>query len=250
MTTPAFRGRILFADDEPDVRSAISRLLQIQGFTCTCVASGEEVLEQLRREEFDALISDIRMPGNDGLSLIESIPQIVAGLPVVLLTGAPTVETAARSLRLPVVAYLTKPADFNELVRILDEAILQHRAFRAMRAEQRHLKDWENELESILRQHRSAAMQADGSMLHYLELTIRHIILILAELEQATRAIEHSSPKVQTSQLFDREIALRRTVDVLRRTKQSFKSKELAELRMELERLLDPKKPTEEPAGN
>jgi DNA-binding response OmpR family regulator len=237
MTNPATRGHILFADDEPDVRSAISRLLHSKGFACTSVASGGEVLEELRTREFDALISDIRMPGNDGLSLIESITHLVAGLPIILLTGAPTVETAARSLRLPVVAYLTKPADFDELVRILDEAILNHRAFRAMRAEQRHLKDWENELEAILRRHRTTGAQPDGSLVHYLELTLRHIIRTLAELEQTARSIEHSSTNSQSA-LFDREIALRRTVDILRRTKQSFKSKELAALRKDLEQLL------------
>jgi len=249
MTNPATRGHILFADDEPDVRSTITRLLQSKGFACTSVASGSEVLEQLRTREFDALISDIRMPGNDGLSLIESVPQLVAGLPVVLLTGAPTVETAARSLRLPVVAYLTKPADFNELIRILDEAILKHRAFRALRAEQRHLKDWENELDAILQQHRTSGPRPEGTMIHYLELTLRHIIHILAELEQTARSIEHSTANSQTA-LFDREIALRRTVDVLRRTKQSFKSKELAELRKDLEQLLERNDAAGEQTGN
>ena len=248
MTTPATRGHILFADDEPDVRSAISRLLQHQGFACTCVASGGEVLEQLRRQEFDALISDIRMPGNHGLSLVESIHQIVAGLPVVLLTGAPTVETAARSLRLSVVAYLTKPADCNDLVCILDEAVLKYRAFRALRAEQRHLKDWEHELEAIIAQCDTPGVQPNGSMSHYLELTLRHVIRVLGELEQAARANEKSSD--QAAQLFDRELALRRTVDVLRRTKQSFKSKELAVLRKELEQLLEQTPPDEKPEGN
>jgi CheY-like chemotaxis protein len=248
MTNPATRGHILFADDEPDVRSAISRLLHAQGFACTCVASGGEVLEQLRRQEFDALVSDIRMPGNDGLSLVESIHQIATGLPVVLLTGAPTVETAARSLRLSVVAYLTKPADGNDLVCILDEAILKYRAFRAMRAEQRHLKDWERELEAIIAQCDTPGLRPDGSMSHYLELTLRHVIRVLVELERTTLATEKSSE--HDAQLFDREIALRRTIDVLRRTKQSFKSKELAELRKELEQLLEHNPPAEKPAGN
>ena len=248
MTNPATRGHILFADDEPDIRSAISRLLQSKGFDCTSVASGGEVIEALRTREFDALISDIRMPGNDGLTLIESISHLVAGLPIVLLTGAPTVETAARSLRLPVVAYLTKPADLDELVRILDEAILNHRAFRAMRAEQRHLKDWEHELEAIIKRSHTPGVQPNGSMSHYLGITLRHVIRVLVELELTARTAEKSSDR--TAQLFDREIALRRTVDVLRRTKQSFKSKELAELRKDLEQLLEQNPPDETPEGN
>jgi len=249
MTSPVSRGHILFADDEAEVRSTLSRLLRAKGFACTSVASGDEVLEQLRTQEFDALISDIRMPGNDGLSLIESIPQLVEGIPVILLTGMPTIETAAKSLRLSVVAYLTKPADCDELVRILDDAILKHRAFRAMRAEQRHLKDWERELGAILQQQRSTGLHPEGPMIHYLEITLRHIIHTLSELERAAHSIEHNSAGSQAA-LFDREIALRRTVDVLRRTKQSFKSKELAELRKELEHLLGLGNTTEDSATN
>lgn len=232
------RGHILIADDEALVRDSVASLLRSRGFTCTCVASGDEVLELLGSQEFDALISDLQMPGNCGLSLFERIAQLAAGLPVILLTGKPTIETAARSLRLPVVAYLTKPPDFEELIRILDESILELRAFRAMQAGRRHLLDWERELQLVLQQQRTAGSLPEGPMTHYLRLTLRHVILVLSELEQATRALEGGSGDHQTLQLLDREAALRRAVDVLRRTKQNFKSKELGELRQELERLL------------
>jgi YesN/AraC family two-component response regulator len=237
-TAPGTRGRLLIADDEAIVRSSLSRVLTSFGYTCTCVASGHEALEQLRQQEFDTLISDLRMPGNEGLSMLESVPQLADSLPIVVLTGQPTVETAARSLRLPVVGYLTKPPDFDELTHILDEAILKLRARRAMQAGRRHLLDWERELDSILQQYRNAGPSADGSMSHYLQLSLRHVILVLSELEQAARALESTNGEVRTQQLLDREVALRRAVDVLRRTKQSFKSKELAELREELEHLL------------
>ena len=251
MTNPATRGHILFADDEPDVRSAISRLLHAQGFACTCVASGAEVIEQLRQRDFDALISDLEMPGNDRLSLIESVPQFAAGLPVVVLTGKPSVETAARSVRLPVVAYLTKPPDFAELAEILDEAIFEYRAFRAIRAGHRRLRDWEAELAGILEHYRATAHEPDSRVGHYLRLSLRHAILVLSELEQAARALENSTEDRQSAlHHLDREVALRRAVDVLRRTKQNFKSKELAELRLELERVIAQGEPSEAPAEN
>jgi CheY-like chemotaxis protein len=235
---PASRGRILIADDDQQVCKATSDSLQRRGFVCTCVASGAEVVACLRIGEYDALISDLLMPGNDGLSLIETVPQLAAGLPIVLLTGAPTVETAAGSLRLPVVAYLTKPTDFSALATILDAAILKHRAFRSMQIGRRHLVNWEHEIDAVLEQYRTPGPQPDGPMSHYLRLTLRHVILVLAELEQATRAMENGYGENHSSRLLDREVALRRAVDVLRRTKQSFKSKELADLRKELEQLL------------
>ncbi len=237
-TEPGSRGRLLVADDEAVVRSSLERVLCSLGFACTCVASGQEALAQLGIQEFDALISDLRMPGNDGVSMLEHVSRLADGLPIVVLTGQPSVETAARALRLPVVAYLMKPPDFEELTQILDDAILKLRTRRAVRAGQRHLRDWERELDAIVNQYRHTGPSADGSMSHYLQLSLRHVILVLSELEQAASALESAQRDGQAQQLLDREVALRRAVDVLRRTKQSFKSKELADLRKEVEQLL------------
>ncbi|MFT3831019.1 MAG: response regulator [Opitutaceae bacterium] len=237
-TEPGSRGRLLVADDEAVVRSSLSRVLQSYGYACTCVASGQEALEQLRQNEFDALLSDLCMPGNDGVSMFERVSQLADGLPIVVLTGQPTIETAARALRLPVVGYLTKPPDFDELTQILDDAILKLRTRRAVQAGRRHLHDWQQDLDAVLQRHRHAGPSADGSMSHYLQLSLRHIILVLSELEQAARTLEGTNHDNRAQQLLDREVALRRAVDVLRRTKQSFKSKELADLRKELEQLL------------
>lgn len=234
------RGRILIADDEHVVLSTLSGLLEVRGFACTCVRSGTEVVAQLRAGEFDVLISDLHMPGNEGLSLIEEVPALVAGLPVVVLTGNPTVETAARAIRLPVVAYLTKPPNFDELATILDEAVLGFRAYRAMQASRRQLHNWSHDLDRLLQQVRAQPRTSAGSMGSYLRVTLQHVIGVLTELEQATHTLESSVSTAQALQEIDREAALRRTVDVLRRTKQNFKSKELAELRKELERLISP----------
>jgi CheY-like chemotaxis protein len=236
---PSSRGHILFADDEPLIRASLSGLLRAKGFTCTCVAHGDEVLALLSQQEFDALISDLHMPGNDGLSLIKSVALHLPGLPIVLLTGNPTVETAARSVRLPVAAYLTKPMDFDELNEVLEKSIAEYRALRAMQAGRRRLNDWEAELERILVQHRVPASLPGGSMGSYLRLTLRHVILVLSDLESAIQHLEQQPGTPQALQNLDRDAALRRAVEVLRRTKQSFKSRELAELRKELEQLLN-----------
>ena len=122
-SAPVSRGLILFADDERIVRDGLGGLLERQGFHCLGAATAEEAAEMLRATEFDVMISDIHMPGNAGLELIATVPQIDAGLPVILLTGRPTVATAARSVRLAVAAYLTKPPDTVELCQILDDVI-------------------------------------------------------------------------------------------------------------------------------
>src|ERR1700759_4145454 len=103
---PASRGTLLLADDDETIRTGLSELLRRHGFECEVAANGTDALAKLRETSFEALLSDMHMPGNVGLELIENVPQIAAGLPVILLTGRPSVASAARSLRLSVTAYL------------------------------------------------------------------------------------------------------------------------------------------------
>ena len=239
-TASSSRGLILFADDDSPVREGLSELLRRSGFEVTGVGSAAEALDRLKKSEFDALISDIHMPGNSGLELIADVPQIAAGLPVILLTGRPSIDTAARSVRLAVTAYLTKPPDLPELSHILDQAIASYRGFRAMQAGRIRLHAWEKELDGVEQLLRRAPLtQAGGPMGSYLRLTLRQVMLMLADLEQATKVLEQQGPALSaTLTQIDHAAALRHTVDVLERTKQNFKSKDLAELRKQLEALL------------
>jgi CheY-like chemotaxis protein len=239
-TEKSSRGRLLFADDDTVVRDGLSELLRRAGFIVTGVSSGAEALAQLKEVEFDALISDIHMPGNSGLELIAGVPQVTAGLPVILLTGRPSVETAARSVRLAVTAYLTKPPDLVEVGKILDQAIADYRGFKAMRSGRARLQEWEAEIDRIEQMLRQAPLaQAGGPMGSYLRLTLRQVILMLSDLEEATGVLEQAPPASTTTLTqIDHAAALRHTVEVLERTKQNFKSRDLAELRKQLEALL------------
>lgn len=231
------RGNLLIADDEEFVRHGLSELLRRSDFTCVVAESGASALEKLKTQTFDALISDIHMPGNAGLELILQVRVMAPALPVVLLTGRPSVETAARSVRLPVTAYLTKPPNMDELESILDAAIADYRGFRALQSGRARLQAWELELQELEQTFRAAASGSEhgGPMGHYLRVTLRQVILMLSDLEQAAGALERQGAAATT---IDHEAALRRTVEVLERTKQNFKSKELAELRKQIEQLL------------
>ena len=237
-TITATRGTLLIADDEEFIRHGLSELLRRDGFSCVVADSAPDAIGKLRGGEFDAMISDIHMPGNAGLEMVAQVRTIAAALPIVLLTGRATVESAARSGRLPVTAYLTKPPDMDELVKILDAAIEDYRGFRALESGRARLVAWEKELEEIERTLRATAGRSGsgGPMGHYLRLTLRQVILMLSDLEQATASFERAGAGTKT---VEHEAALRRTVDVLERTKQNFKSRELAELRKQIEQLLE-----------
>lgn len=232
---PDSRGRVLIADDDPQMLSALERLLQRAGFEVVAASDGGSTAALLKESDFDVLISDINMPGNAGLELIAGLPKIVAGLPVILLTGSPSIETAARSVSLSVRAYLTKPADTAELCRLLDEAVEDRRAFRAMGLERDRLAAWQKELESIETLLKTRGPNAGSPMAGYLKVSLRNVILILSDMERTASSLEQRGGSASQT---DHMSALRRTVDVLQRTKQSFKSRELADLRRQLEDLL------------
>jgi DNA-binding response OmpR family regulator len=232
-------GRILFADDDEPMRSSLGKCLMRMGFECDFASSGDQVIELLRSKEYDVLLSDINMPGNAGLELLESIPAVTEGLPVILLTGEPTVATASRSVRLRVMAYLTKPPDLEELCGLLRVAVEECRDTRLLKDSRRRIQDWDREIERLqvlLRQAPAADRQA--TMQSYVRLTLRNLVVGLIELEHL---MIHDGERLGTDVAVEKQAllnSLRKTIGVLQKTKDHFKSKELGELRKELENLL------------
>ena len=232
-------GRVLFADDDEPTRSSLGKCLARAGFECDFAGSGQQVIERLRSQTYDVLLSDINMPGNDDLELIEKLASVSEGLPVILLTGEPSVATAARSVRLRVTAYLTKPPDVEELCRLLQAAVGESRNLRVLKESRQRIQDWDCEIErlqQLLQQAPAADRQA--AMQGYVRLTLRNLVVGLIELEHL---LIHDGERlgtdaaVQTQELSN---AVRKTIGVLQKTKDHFKSKELGELRKELESLL------------
>lgn len=231
------RGRVLLVDDDESVRLSVSELLRRRGFEVEVAASGPAALALLQAAPFEAIVADIQMPGNAGLELVETATRAFPGLPTILLTGRPSVETAARSVRLAVVAYLLKPPDLEELSQILDEAIARFRALGAIQAHRARLRQWDRELAALEEAlHDRLGETETESRKGFFLVSLRQILLVLADLEKSVRAIEADRP--ETLGQVDHVAALRHTVQVLQRTKQNFKSKDLADLRKSLEGLL------------
>lgn len=233
------RGRILIADDDEAFRLATRLFLRQQNFQCEVAPDAVVALEMLRGSDFDLLISDINMPGNVGLELVEKLPNVAAALPVILLTGHPSIQSAARSVRLQVVAYLVKPCEAEELLSIAEQAIANYRAFRAVSANRQRLETWARDLlqiEEVLRN--SPGETAAAPTEAYLNLTLRNLLSVLVDLKQFTEALAHEPGKDGILERVTLHRAVQDTIEVLEKTKQSFKSKELGELRRRLENLL------------
>jgi DNA-binding NtrC family response regulator len=124
------QGRILVADDETTFLETTADLLRDEGFECDATADAYMAREMLCQKEYDLLIADIRMPGNLKLELIQGLQEIAAGLPAILVTGYPALDTAILSTRFSVAGYLLKPLDFDELLKLAHEAITRYQAVR------------------------------------------------------------------------------------------------------------------------
>lgn len=232
-------GRILVADDDEFFGKFLHEYLTRCGYRCTRATSAATAVEELGVSEFDLLLADIHMPGNAQLELIENLPQIVAGLPVVLITGRPTVETAARSVRLAVAAYLVKPLNLEELCKVVSQSISNYRHVRSVVATRDRLQEWSLDLERIEQLLRQGPAEPNQSPLSsWMAITLRNVLLGLLDIKHlaSTMAILPGTEQaVDQAELLG---MLNKTVTVLESTRRHFKSKDLGDLRKELEEVL------------
>jgi EAL domain-containing protein (putative c-di-GMP-specific phosphodiesterase class I) len=121
------RGRILLADDDLMLLRGLHRFLAGVGYEIVTACDGTEAARCVCGGEFDAVVSDISMPGMSGLELLQAVRERNLDVPILLLTGAPAVETAIAALEYGAFQYLTKPVEPEQLERAIEKAVLFHR---------------------------------------------------------------------------------------------------------------------------
>ena len=121
------RGRVLIADDEPMLLRGFDRVLTRAGYEVVTVEDGQQAAELLTHMEFDAIVSDISMPGMSGIQLLRAARERDLDVPVLLMTGAPAVETAVEALEYGAFQYLTKPVDSRQFEQVVEKAVQLHR---------------------------------------------------------------------------------------------------------------------------
>ena len=117
------QGRILIVDDEQTLRMTFEALLSDAGYWVRCAADFDQAVDALAKDEFDAVIADIVLGGKSGIDLLERIQQMRPGLPVVMITGQPTVDTASAALRLGGHDFVVKPVNKDMLLRAARSAV-------------------------------------------------------------------------------------------------------------------------------
>ena len=127
LSRPTHRARVLLVDDDAALRRSLGRELRAAGYYVDIVASGRQAVDYVDQHGYDVVLSDIMMPEMDGIQLLREVRNHDLQVPVVLLTGAPRVQTAVQALEYGAFHYLTKPTRMAELEATLDKAARMRR---------------------------------------------------------------------------------------------------------------------------
>jgi putative two-component system response regulator len=166
-------ARVLVVDDEAAIRTALSRFLKMRGFHAVPVASGAAALEAMQQQHFEAMVSDVRMPGMTGLELIAPALAKEPDLAIVMLSAVNDAITASTALSRGASNYLVKPIELTDLHRAVVEALarrqknIDHR-----RSEEQAQAEFARQLESIDR---------DRSSLQSLTVGVAHSVITAME---------------------------------------------------------------------
>jgi DNA-binding NtrC family response regulator len=117
------RGTVLIVDDEPYVRDSLATVLRRAGYAVQTAGSVPEVLQPGTLEGLDAVVTDLRMPGQDGVKLLRTLTDTATGLPVIVLTGHGTVPSAVECMKAGAHDYLLKPVRPEVLELVLERAL-------------------------------------------------------------------------------------------------------------------------------
>jgi DNA-binding NtrC family response regulator len=149
--------KLLVADDEKNIREGLAAALEMEGYEVETAANGLEGWKRFQKGDVDLVITDLRMPGLSGEELLKKIEGESPGIPVIVLTGHGTVETAVEAMRNGAWDFLTKPVNLDHLSQLIKRAlanrelVLKHRR---LEEELEHRKQFETIIGTSAPMHR------------------------------------------------------------------------------------------------
>ncbi len=138
--------KILIVDDEKSIRESLQMILEYEGYETLFAQSGKQALQTLEDEPVDLVMLDIKMPGMDGLEVLDEIRTMDADLPVIMISGHGTIETAVESTKKGAYDFLEKPLDRDKVLVTIRNALRQ----RKLSKEYREIKEKVETDEEIL----------------------------------------------------------------------------------------------------
>ncbi|MCF8026604.1 MAG: response regulator [Desulfobacteraceae bacterium] len=114
---------ILLVDDEEEFVSTLAERLEIRGFESKAAYSGDQALSLIENNDYDVVVLDVKMPGMDGLEVMDQIKTRRPEMPVILLTGHGSTKEGMEGMHKGAFDYLMKPLDIDELISKVQEAL-------------------------------------------------------------------------------------------------------------------------------
>ncbi len=238
-------GYVLIADGEEGFARGTAALLRGEGYQCDCAPDGATAAEMLCATDYDLLIADTNVCRTPALSVVCELPHVADAIPVIVVTSEADLNSGVSGLKLPLLAYMIKPVEPQRLLEIVRAGVNSQSSYRAVCLANQRLAEWQKDLEVIKNRIRLLAGQASPlDISTFVTLTMRNVFETLFDLQHLTEALASRQPQSNACHLMDcPRVAtlvdsLQHTVSVLEATKSAFKSKELGQLRKELEQVL------------
>lgn len=115
-------AKILVIDDERSIRNTLRDILEYEKYQVHCAVDGTEGIEFVKKEKYDVILCDIKMPQMDGIEALEKIQEI-ADIPVIMISGHGTIDTAVEAIKKGAFDYISKPLDLNRLLITIRNAL-------------------------------------------------------------------------------------------------------------------------------
>jgi ActR/RegA family two-component response regulator len=236
--------RILMVDDEAVWLEATADLLRLEGFLVDTAQNGLRGRAMLLENAYDFLISDLVMPGNKNLELLHAAVESNPDIKIIVITGYPSIATAQESIQLPVLAYLVKPPEMDELLGHLHQGSATVRIHHTLSQSRERTQVWLDEMakmQDLLR--RSPRALDPDSARTILGLSLGNLSALILEMKEI---FDQSFSKGDVTEfcavrncprLIRYQNAVEDAIEVMERTKSAFKSKDLAQLRERLQNL-------------
>src|SRR5215831_11569350 len=119
----SFKAHLLIVDDEANTLASLARAFRLAGYEATVCDNAGRALELVKTHKFDLILSDVVMPGKDGLSLLEDLKALEITTPVVMISGQAQIEMAVRATRLGALDFLEKPLSTEKLLLTVENLL-------------------------------------------------------------------------------------------------------------------------------
>ena len=193
-------SQILLVDDDVALLQALPQalFLRIDDVRIDTCDSALEALEQIQEHDYDAIVSDIKMPGMDGLALLEKIQELRPETPTLLITGHGEHELAVQALRGGAYDFIQKPIDRDYVVAALHRAIQTHQLRRQLREHQRALELHAQSLERVVQHRTQELVQANAAKDKFLSMVSHELKTPLTSLKMRTQHLRQHRERAES----------------------------------------------------